>query len=122
MDNADKKELARTKFESLCRDYIPRNINGYRIEWQVTREDGGSRNSGCIVLNLRICGYGKYSRKVEDRTLSYTVMVAAGYDIDHQINVPIRNDLRSDLFNWLKIMNQIRMPLDTKSEFPLVSN
>lgn len=121
MDNTNKKELARTKFESLCRDYIPRNINGYRIEWQVTSEDGGPRNNGCIILNLRICGYGKYSRKVEDRTLSYTVMVAAGYDIDHQINVSIRNDLRGDLFNWLKIMNQIGMPLDAKSEFPPVS-
>lgn len=122
MDNTNKKELARTKFESLCRDYIPRNINSYRIEWQVTSEDCEPRNNGCIILNLRICGYGKYSRKVEDRTLSYTMMIAAGYDVDHQINVSIRNDLRGDLFNWLKIMNQIGMPLDAKSEFPPVSN
>jgi hypothetical protein len=99
------KEQAKEKSETICKTYIPRKINDYRIEWQITSED---KNEGhCIdttIFHLRMCAYGKYGKK-DDRTLDYRIYTDS--DFSNQVDVVLRNDLRSDLFNYLEVMNRI---------------
>lgn len=99
------KEQAKEKFEIICKTYIPRKINDYRIEWQMTSEDGKIVHGvGTIIFRLRMCAYGKYGKK-DDRTLDYRIYTDS--DFGNQVDVVLRNDLRSDLFNYLEVMNRI---------------
>lgn len=99
------KEQAKEKFETICKTYIPRKINDYRIEWQMTSEDGRATHGvGTIIFHLRMCAYGKYGKK-DDRTLDYRIYTDS--DFGNQVDITLRNDLRSDLFNYLEVINRI---------------
>lgn len=88
--------------EKLFREYIPKKINDYRIEWVTIYEHSETwKKSKC---NLRIVMYGRYG-KHDDRIWEFEVSAKDG-DIGKQVETKIKNELCEHLFEYLALANR----------------